>query len=178
VHVCELILAFQTSMITMTVETSLAWTQALRSGDLRQKLPRPPRRLNIHQSRLEPRHRLPPLPLVTARRTTHARRPRSPSPSPLTQKPPSQKRTVPDLRHMHPRMEASTTYRIHPLLVLVQIRIPLNMSKRSAPMPAAPGRCTRFLLIHMERPQARQLVHLRQAVLRRYRRSRLCGLRK
>jgi hypothetical protein len=175
VHVCELILDFQTSMVTMTVETFLAWTPALRSRKLRQKLPRPPPRLRIHQSRLEPRHHLRPLPLLTARRTTHARRPRSPSP--LTQKPPSQRRTVPDLPHMHPRMGASTMYRIHPLLALAQIRIPLSKSKRSDPMPAL-GLSTRFLLTPMGRPQAHQRARLRQAVLRRYRLLRLFGLQK
>ena len=191
VHVCELILAFQTYMVTMTVGTFRAWTPALRSGRLRQKLPRPPPRLRIHQSRPESRHRLLPLPLVTARRTTDARRPRSPSPlirkPPSPPPPPSRRRTVPDPMHtdtdtdMHLRiMEASTAYPIHPLLVRAQIRIPLSKSKRSAaPMPMrALGRSTRFLLIHMERPQALQPAHLRQAGLKRYLPSRLSGRRR
>ena len=191
-HVCELILAFQTYTVTMTVETFLAWTPALRLGKLRQKLPRPPPRLRIHQSRPESRHRPQPLPLVIARRTTRARRPRSPSPR--TPKPPSppppppgQRRTVPDLMHtdtdmhMHLRiMEASTAYPTHPLLVRAQIRIPLSKSKRSAaPMPMrALGRSTRFLLIHMERPQAPQPAHLQQVGLKRYLPSRPFGLRR
>lgn len=151
VHVCELIITFQTFMVTMTVETFLGWTPALRLGKLRQKLPRPSPRLRIHQSHPEPRHRLLLLPLLTARRTTHARRPRSLSP--LTQKlppppPPSQRRTVPltdthMLTHMRTRtrrrMGASTAYRIHrPLLAQAQIRIPLSNSKSKRKRSAAP----------------------------------------
>ncbi len=179
----------------MTVETFLAWTPALRLGNLRQKLPRLPPRLRIHQSRPESRHRLLPLPLLTARRTTHARRPRSPSP--LTQRPPSpppppsQRRTAPDLTHTHTHththlriMGASTAAcRIHRPLVRAQIRIPLSKSNRSAaaPMPMrarALGRSTRFLLILMERPQARQPARLQQAGLKRYPPSRPFGLRR
>ena len=206
VHVCELILALQTFMVTMMVETFLAWTPVLRLGKLRQKLPRPSPRLRIHQSHPEPRHRLLLLPLLTARRTrtTHACRPRSLSP--LTQKlppppPQSQRRTVlglpPTLMHshmrtrtrMHPRMETSTAYRIRrPRLARAQIRIPLSSSskskrkrKRSAGLMhcrRAPGRSTRFLLILMERLRALQLVRLRLAGLKRYLLSRPFGLRK
>lgn len=175
VHVCELILACQISMVTMIAETFLAWTPALRSRKLRQKLPRPPPRLRIHQSRPEPRHRLLQHSPVTARRTTHACRPRSPSP--LTQKPQSQRRTVPDLPHTHPRMGASISYHTHRLPARAQIRIPLSTSKRSVPMPAL-GRSTRFLLIHMERPQALQLAHPQRAVLKRYPLLKLSDLQK
>lgn len=175
VHFCKLIIVSQTSMVTTTVGTFLAWTLVLRSRKLRQKLPCPPRRRRIHQSRLESRYRLLQLPLVTARRTTHARPPRSPSP--LTQKPQSQRRTVPDLLPMHPRTEASTAYHIHLHLVQARTRTSRSKSKRSAPMPAL-GQYTRFLLTPMERPQAYRLVHLRQAVLKRYRLSRPSGLQR
>lgn len=159
-------------MVTRTVEIFLAWTPLLISRNLKQKLPRPPWRLRSRRSRLEPQHRLLQLPLVTARRTTHARRPRSPSP--LTQKPASQRRVVPDPPYMHPRMETSTIYH---LLARAQTRLPRSKTKRSVPMPAL-GQSTRFLPIHMERPQARQLVHLPQAVLKPYRLSRQSGLRR
>lgn len=174
VHSCKLIMVVQTSMVTTTVVIFLAWTPALRSRKLKQKLPCPPRCLRVHQSRLEPQHRLLQRPLVTAQRTTHARPPRSPSP--LTQKPQSW-RTAPDPPRMHPRTAASTPCRIHPRPARARTRISPSRSQSSGPVPAL-GQCTRFLRTPTERPRAHRLARRRRAVLRRYRLSRPSGLRR